>query len=257
MSGRQTRRLAVRITADPRLWFVLGFVGLLVGGRLLGLDRYLSIEALAEHRAWLVGFVAENRLGAALAYVAGYAVIVALSVPGAAVLSVSGGFLFGPWLGTALSVTSATLGATLIFLLARRVFGADALAKHGPRAERLAAALRRDAVSYMLVLRLTPLVPFFLVNLVPAFVGVPLTVYVVTTFVGILPGGLVYNLAGAGVGSVLDAGGTLSLSSIMTPELIGALALLALLSLVAIPLKARFAARGVQDSDQSGGGKAR
>lgn len=251
------RARVLRMLADQRLWFVVGLLGLLVGGRLLGLDRYLSIDALAEHRATLTGFVAGNLLGAALAFVASYAIIVALSVPGAAVLSVSGGFLFGPWLGTALSVTGATLGATLIFLLARRVFGDDALAKHGPRAERLAAALRRDAVSYMLVLRLIPLVPFFLVNLVPAFVGVPLVVYVVTTFVGILPGAMVYNLAGAGIGSVLDAGGTLSLASVMAPELVGSLVLLALLSLAAIPLKARFATRGTQASGQSGGGKAR
>lgn len=251
------RTRLLRILADRRAWFVAGFVALLVGGRLLGLDRYLSIEALAEHRATLVALVAANLLAAALAYVAGYAAVVALSVPGAAVLSVSGGFLFGPWLGTGLSVTGATIGATLIFLLARRVFGDDALAKHGPRAERLAAALRRDAVAYMLMLRLTPLVPFFLVNLVPAFVGVPVLIYVATTFVGILPGAMVFNLAGAGLGAVLDEGGTLSLAGIMTPELIGALVLLALLSLAAIPLRRRFAAREAQASGQSGGGSAR
>jgi hypothetical protein len=127
VSRRQTRPIAVRIIADPRPRFVLGFVGLLVGGRLLGLDCCLSIDSLAGHRAWLVGFVAENRL------------------------------------------------------------------------------------------------------------GVSLTVCVGTTFIGILPGGLVTNLVGAGVAGVLDAGGTLSLASIMTPERIGALALLALPSLVAIP----------------------
>lgn len=249
-----------RLLADRRVWFVAGFIALLVGGRLLGLDRYLSIEALAEHRATLLGFVADNLLAAALAYVVVYAAIVALSVPGAAVLSVSGGFLFGPWVGAGLSVTGATIGATLIFLLARRVFGADALDRLGPRAQKVAAALRRDAIPYMLVLRLTPLLPFFLVNLVPAFVGVPLGVYVATTFIGILPGSLVYNLAGAGLGTILDEGGTLSLASIMTPELIGALVVVAVLSLVAIPLKARFA-RGVatptQPSGQSGGGNAR
>jgi len=246
-----------QLLADRRLWFVAGLLGVLAGARLLGLDRHLSLETLAEHRAALTGFVAGNLPAAALAFVAAYAAIVALSVPGAAVLSVSGGFLFGPWLGAGLSVTGATLGATVVFLLARRVFGADALARHGPRAERLAAALRRDAVAYMLMLRLTPLFPFFLVNLVPAFVGVPLAVYVATTFVGILPGAMVYNLAGAGIGSVLDAGGTLSLAGIMTPELLGALALLGVLSLAAIPLRRRLAARDAQAKDQSGGGSAR
>lgn len=246
-----------RLLADRRVWFAAVILGLLLGGRLLGLDHYLSIEALAEHRAALLGLVADNRPAAALAYVAGYAVLVALSVPGAAVLSVSGGFLFGPWLGTALSVTGATVGATLVFLLARRVFGADALARHGPRAERLAAVLRRDAVAYLLMLRLTPLVPFFLVNLVPAYVGVPLWVYVITTFIGIMPAALVYNLAGAGLGAVLAEGGTLTLASVMSPELIGALLLLGLLSLAAIPLRRRFAARDAQAKGQSGGGSAR
>ena len=257
MADMTLRDRLMRILGDRRLWFVAVLLGLLLGGRVLGLDRHLSIEALAEHRAALVGLVADNRPAAALAYVVGYAAIVALSVPGAAVLSVSGGFLFGPWLGTALSVSGATIGATLIFLLARRVFGADALARHGPRAERLAAALRRDAVAYMLMLRLTPLVPFFLVNLVPAFVGVPLLIYVVTTFVGIVPAAMVYNLAGAGLGAVFDAGGTLTLATVMGPELIGALALLGLLSLAAIPLRRRFAARDAQANGQSGGGSAR
>jgi uncharacterized membrane protein YdjX (TVP38/TMEM64 family) len=247
----------LRLLADRRLWFVAGLLGVLAAGRLLGLDRHLSIEALAEHRATLSGLVAGNLLAAALAYVAGYTMIVALSVPGAAVLSLAGGFLFGPWLGTGLSVTGATIGATLVFLLARRIFGEDALARHGPRAERLAAALRRDAVAYMLVLRLAPLFPFFLVNLVPAFVGVPLAVYVATTFVGILPGAMVYNLAGAGIGTVLDAGGTPSVASVMTPEIVAALSLLALLSLAAIPLRRRFAARDAQAKGQSGGGSAR
>ena len=251
------RARLLRLLADRRAWFVAGIVGLLLGSRLLGLDRYLSIDALAEHRAALVGVVAGNLAAAALAYVVAYAVLVALSVPGAAVLSLSGGFLFGPWLGTGLSVTGATVGATLVFLMARRVFGADALARHGPRAERVAAALRRDAIAYMLMLRLTPLVPFFLVNLVPAFVGVPLSVYVATTFVGILPAALVYNLAGAGLGAVLAEGGTLTLASVMTPELIGALVLLALLSLASIPLRRRFAARDAQAKGQSGGGSAR
>jgi uncharacterized membrane protein YdjX (TVP38/TMEM64 family) len=251
------RTRALRLLADRRLWVLAGILGLLAGGRLLGLDRHLSIEALAEHRATLAGVVAGNLPGAAVAFVAVYAAVVALSVPGAAVLSLAGGFLFGPWLGTGLSVTGATIGATLVFLLARRLFGEDALARHGPRAERLAAALRRDAVAYMLVLRLAPLFPFFLVNLVPAFVGVPLAVYVATTFVGILPGAMVYTLAGAGIGAVLDAGGTLSLGSVMTPEIVAALSLLALLSLAAIPLRRRFAARDDQAKGQSGGGSAR
>jgi uncharacterized membrane protein YdjX (TVP38/TMEM64 family) len=141
-------------------------------------------------------------------------------------------------------VVAATIGATLVFLLARRVFGADSLARLGPRAERLAEGIRREAVSYLLVLRLVPLFPFVLVNLVPAFAGVRLPVFVLTTLFGILPGTTVYALAGAGLGSVLAAGGGFEIGRVLTPEILAALVGLAALSLAAIPLRRRFARDG-------------
>jgi uncharacterized membrane protein YdjX (TVP38/TMEM64 family) len=140
-------------------------------------------------------------------------------------------------------VLGATIGATLVFLLARTVFGANALDRLGATAQRLAEAIRRNAASYLLVLRLVPLFPFFLVNLVPAFVGVRLSTYVLTTAIGILPGTAVFSLAGAGLGGILDAGGTLDVRSILSPEILAALLGLAALSLAAIPLRNRFANR--------------
>lgn len=216
-------------------------VAALVALRFTGLGELLSLDTLARHRAALTGFVAQNWLLAAGGFVLAYAAAVALSVPGAVILTLSGGFLFGAVAGTALTVVAATIGAALVFLLARRIFGADALDRLGPVAQKLAAGLRRDAGPYLLVLRLVPLFPFFLVNLVPAFAGVRLPVFVVTTLVGILPATAVFSLAGAGLGSVLDAGGTLEIRSILTPQIIGALCGLAALSLAAIPLKRRFA----------------
>ncbi len=224
-----------------KLWIGLAVVGALVALRFTGLGELLSLDTLARHRAALTGFVAANWLQAAGAFVLTYAAAVALSVPGAVILTLSGGFLFGAVAGTALTVVAATIGATLVFLLARRIFGADALDRLGPVAQRLAAGLRRDAGPYLLVLRLVPLFPFFLVNLVPAFAGVRLPVFVLTTLIGILPATAVFSLAGAGLGSVLDAGGTLEIRSILTPQIIGALCGLAALSLAAIPLKRRFA----------------
>jgi uncharacterized membrane protein YdjX (TVP38/TMEM64 family) len=162
-------------------------------------------------------------------------------MPGAVFLTLSGGFLFGAVLGTALTVGAATVGATLVFLFARRVLGADALDRLGPRAAALGEGIRRNAASYLLVLRLVPLFPFFLVNLVPAFVGVRTGVYVVTTAIGILPGTAVFSLAGAGLGEVLARGGDFNVGDVLTPQILGALIGLALLSLAAIPLKARFA----------------
>ncbi|PZW43042.1 putative membrane protein YdjX (TVP38/TMEM64 family) [Humitalea rosea] len=230
-----------RLLRDRRLWIAVAVVAVLLGLRATGLGDILSLETLRTHRAWLSGLVAEHRLVAALLYTLVYVVVVALSIPGAVILTLAGGFLFGALLGTLLAVVGATIGAVLVFLLARAVFGPDALDRFGPRAAGLAEGIRRNAWSYLLVLRLVPLFPFFLVNLVPPFVGVRLPVYALTTCLGILPGTAVFSLSGAGLGSVLDAGGSLDLGSILTPQIIGALLGLAALSLLAIPLKARFA----------------
>ncbi len=225
---------------DRRLWLALAVVALMVGLRASGAADALSLDTLARHRAVLVGFVTDNVVLAALAYAGIYVAAVAFSLPGAVFLTLAGGFLFGALGGTMLTAISATLGATLVFLFARRIFGADALDRLGPTAARLADGIRRNAAFYLLVLRLVPLFPFFLVNLVPAFVGVRLGTYLWTTFFGILPGTAVFSLAGAGLGSVLDAGGTLDLRTVLTPEIIAALLGLAALSLAAIPLKARL-----------------
>ncbi|WP_198368687.1 TVP38/TMEM64 family protein [Roseomonas rosulenta] len=230
-----------RVLHDRRVWFALAVVALMVGLRASGAADALSLDTLARHRAVLVGLVADNVVLAALAYAGLYVAAVAFSLPGAVFLTLAGGFLFGAVGGTLLTAFSATLGATLVFLFARRIFGADALDRLGPTAARLADGIRRNAASYLLVLRLVPLFPFFLVNLVPAFVGVRLGTYLWTTLLGILPGTAVFSLAGAGLGSVLDAGGTVDLRTVLTPEIIAALFGLAALSLAAIPLKARLA----------------
>ena len=230
-----------RLLRDRRVWIGLGAVLLVVALRATGLSDHLSLATLAAHREALGGFVAANFLVAALAYVGLYVVAVAFSVPGAAILTLAGGFLFGAVAGTALTVVGATIGATLVFLFAQRLFGADALDRLGPKARALGEAIRRNAASYLLVLRLVPLFPFFLVNLVPAFVGVRLPTYVATTAVGILPGTAVFSLAGAGLGDVLAMGGAFDVRAVLTPQILGALLGLAALSLAAIPLKARFA----------------
>ncbi|UPY35681.1 VTT domain-containing protein [Sediminicoccus sp. KRV36] len=232
-----------RLIRDRRFWLVLAVVAIILVLRATGLGSLLSLDTLARHREALGGFVAQNFLLAGLGFVVVYAVAVALSVPGAIILTLAGGFLFGAFIGTLLTVLGATIGATLVFLFARTIFGENALDRFGAPAQRLAEGIRRNAASYLLVLRLVPLFPFFLVNLVPAFVGVKLPVYVLTTFFGIMPGTFVFSLTGAGLGSILDAGGTLDLASVLTPQILGALLGLAALSLAAIPLKNRFAAK--------------
>jgi uncharacterized membrane protein YdjX (TVP38/TMEM64 family) len=235
-----------RLFTDRRLWLVLAAAVLFLAVRQSGLASYLSLDTLKTHRVALTGWVEANRVLAALAYVAVYIAAVAFSMPGAVFLTLSGGFLFGAVWGTLLTVTGATIGATLIFFFAKTLFGENALDRFGAPAARLAAGIRENAGSYLLVLRLVPLFPFFLVNLVPAFVGVPLMVYVLTTFFGIIPGTAVFSLAGAGLGSVLDQGGAVTPGSILTPQIIGGLVGLAALSLAAIPIKKRLSARDDQ-----------
>ncbi len=228
---------------DRRFWLVLAAIGAVAGLRLSGLGDVLSLETIKAHRQTLTAFVQDNFVLAVLAYAAIYIAAVAFSVPGAAILSLTGGFLFGAATGTMLTTVSATAGATLVFLFARLIFGDAALERLGPQAKNLAANIQQNAWSYLLVLRLVPLFPFFFVNLIPAFAGVRLSTYVLTTLFGILPGTLVFSLSGAGLGRVLDKGGELSAGSIFTPEIIAALTGLALLSLAAIPLRKRFERR--------------
>lgn len=225
---------------DKRLWAVLALVAVLLALRLAGLGDLLSLENLARHRHALLELLRAHQIEVMASYIALYAAVVGFSLPGAVVLTLAGGFLFGAALGTGLTVVGATLGAMAAFQMARRLFGADALERLGPRAARIAEGLRRDAFAYLLVLRLVPLFPFVLVNLVPALTGVRFGTFALTTLIGIIPGTAVYSLAGAGLGEVLEAGGTPQLGSILTPGVIGALIGLAALSLLSIPLRRRF-----------------
>jgi uncharacterized membrane protein YdjX (TVP38/TMEM64 family) len=162
---------------------------------------------------------------AALFYITAYAGLVALSVPGATALTITGGFLFGTWLGALYAVVGATLGATGIFLAARAGLGGLAQ-RAGPLVGKLEAGFRANAFSYLLVLRLVFIVPFWLVNLVPALVGVRLSTFILATFLGIIPGTFVYASLGNGLGNVVgDPGlGVLSRLSVLGP-IIGLIAL--------------------------------
>lgn len=234
----------MRWIRSRQVWLLVGLgvaLGLLQASPL---GQFVSVEALARQQAALTELVARNGALAVAGFVALYVALVALSLPGATVMTLAGGMLFGPVPGAVLAAISATIGATLVFLLARRIFGADGLAKLGPLAGRIAAGIRRDAVPYLLSLRLVPLFPFVLVNLVPAFCGVGLRVFVLTTMTGILPATFVFALAGAGLGDVLAAGGSFEIGSVLTPPVLGALAGMAALALATIPLRRRLARDG-------------
>lgn len=203
----------------------------------LGLHKYLSFEQLRLHRGALMAYVATMPVKAVLLFIAVYALATAMSLPGGIVLTLTGGFLFGMWVGTAAAVVGATIGATLLFIAARTVLADTLRTKAGPWLARMEAGFREDALSYLLVLRLVPGFPFFIVNLVPAFLGVPLATFVVTTFLGIIPGTFVFATIGSGLGSVFDAMQEFSLKGALTPQVVIALIGLAALSLVPVVVK--------------------
>jgi uncharacterized membrane protein YdjX (TVP38/TMEM64 family) len=199
-----------------------------------GLHRYVSFATLAAHRAALVAWVDAHELTAPLAYIAIYVVMVAFSLPGSALMTITGGFLFGIVAGAIYAVIGATIGATIIFIAARTAFADLLRAKAGGAIARMEEGFRRDALSYLLVLRLVPLFPFFLVNLVPAFLGVSLGTYVIATFFGIMPGALVYASVGNGLGAVFDRGGEPNLGIIFTVPILLPILGIAALSLVPV-----------------------
>ena len=199
-----------------------------------GLDQYLSLDALRTHRAELQSFVADHAVLAALVFAAVYTASTALSFPGATALTVAGGFLFGALAGTVYVVGAATLGATIVFMVARSAVG-DALRRRaGPWLAKMEAGFQENAFNYLLVLRLVPLFPFFVVNLVPAFLDVRLRTYVAATLVGIIPGSFVFISVGSGLGSVLDMPGELSLGNVLTADVVAALLGLSALSLLPV-----------------------
>ena len=209
----------------------------------LGLDDYLTVEALREHRHLLIGFVNSHVILAAALYMLIYIASTAASLPGGTILTVAGGFLFGPWLGTVYVVVGATVGATVVFLIARTALGGSLRAKIEPALRKMERGFQENALSYLLVLRLIPLFPFWLVNLVPALLGVPLKTYVIGTFLGVIPGVFVFTFAGAGLGGIFDSEAGFSLTAVLTPEVVGALAGLSVLSMAPVVYK-KLKARG-------------
>lgn len=251
MSGRlpptQPRGLARRLLPLAVVVLLSGVAYFAIG------DETLSLEALVRHRMAIFAFVSGHRLLALLTYFGIYIVTVAFSVPGAAFLTVVGGFLFGWEGGASVAVLGATIGSMLIFLAARTALGEPLLRLAGPRANQLAKSFREDAFSYLLFLRLVPVFPFFLVNLVPAFAGVRLGPFIAATALGIIPAAVVFALAGTGLDSVImaqkdlydqcTASGALHCrmvfdpSDVLTPQLIVALAGLGLLVLLLVVLR--------------------
>ncbi len=210
-----------------------------------GADHYLMLQTLHDNRMDLVAFVHDYGVLAVVVFLGIYTAATALAIPGSLVLTIAGGFLFGTWWGTVWVVIGATAGASLLFLAARTALGQTLRARAGPMLAKIEAGFGANAFSYLLSLRLLPIFPFFVVNIVPAFVGVPLRTFVLATILGIIPGSFVFASVGAGLGSVFEMMMEPTLASAITPEMIIALVSLAALALLPIIWKKLKASRGL------------
>ncbi len=209
---------------------------------LLGLQRHFSFETLSRNHADLAAWVMSHRVVAEFAFVASYAIAVAFSLPIAILMTTMSGFLFGTWLGAALAVVGATLGSIAVFLAARTAFHDFFHARAGAALARLEEGFRRDSFSYLLFLRLLPVFPFWLINIVSGLLGVRLDRFVLATALGIVPGACVYAGLGAGFGQLFEKGETPDFGIVFQWHILGPLLGLAALSLVPVlytHLKAR------------------
>jgi len=223
----------------------------------MGWQHYLSFKTIGTNYQALKEAIDANLALALLAYVLLYILVVSLSLPGALVLTVTGGLLFGWFAGTLATIVGATSGATIIFLIARSSLGEALAARAGPWLGKLREGFKENALSYLLFLRLVPLFPFWLVNLAPAVFGVALRTYVIGTAIGIVPGTLAFSVAGSGLASVVEAQNasyaaclashptapdaacpyTIDPSALVTRELLVAFALLGLVALIPVAYK--------------------
>lgn len=215
----------------------LAAIGLAAVFGAIYLRDYLSFEALQQNREALIAFRDANFLLTALVFVTAYVVIVAFSLPGATIATLTGGFLFATFPGALFNVTGATLGATVIFLAARWGLGAKLGAKLQASDGKIKAikdGIDENQWSMLFLIRLVPAVPFFVANLLPAFLDVPLRRFVISTFFGIIPGAVVYTSVGAGLGEVFARGETPDLGIIFEPHIL--LPILGLAALAALPI---------------------
>lgn len=212
------------------------------------LRDYLSFDALRENRQELLAFRDQNYLLSVLVFMAAYIVIVAFSLPGSAVSTLTGGFLFGAFPGVLFNVTAATIGAVAIFLAARWGMGdrlADRMEEGKGTIKRIKDGIDENQWSMLFIIRLVPAVPFFVANLIPAMVGVPLSRFVISTFLGIIPAGLVFTSVGAGLGEVFERGENPDLSVIFEPAILLPLLGLCAMALLPVALKALRGRKGI------------
>ena len=204
------------------------------------LRDYLSYETLRNNHESLVNFKNENYWVTVIIFIISYITLVTFALPGSPIASLTGGFLFGLAFGTFLNVTAAATGATLIFLAAKNGFG-NKLTQRIDASEgsirKIRDGIKRDEISYLFLIRLIPIIPFAVANLVPALFGVSLRNFFFTTYIGIIPGGLVFTWLGSGLSEIFKQNEEPNFSIIFEIYVIGPILCLCLLSFLPIILK--------------------
>jgi uncharacterized membrane protein YdjX (TVP38/TMEM64 family) len=194
----------------------------------LDLQRFLTLTSLKANRQALLDMYAAHKLIVVAGFMLIYIVQTALSLPGAAILSLAAGAIFGPLMGTVYANIAATTGATLAFLVTRYLLRDAVLNRFGNKLEGINKELDSRGLNYLLFLRLVPLFPFFLINLAAGLTRLPLRTFFFGTMLGIIPGGFVYVNAGASLATI-D-----SLSGIVSPRVLGSFTLLGLFALLPV-----------------------
>ena len=251
-------RAASEIGPAPRAWrrwlllaVVLAMISLVVWG---SWHRLLTLESIVAIRDQFQAVIASHPAIAVLAYVAGYAGIVALSFPSAGLLTAAGGLFFGGLTGGAAAVVAATLGATILFSLTRFAAGENAAAHLGPQIIKLQHGFKQHAFAYLVFCRLVPIFPFCIVNIVPAVLGIPLRTFFWGTLLGIIPATFALASVGSGLDGVIMTAKAeqvacmavqpaascplmIHAGSLVTPQLQIAFAVLSLLALLPVAAK--------------------
>lgn len=207
----------------------------------LGLNEYLTLDLLKENRGALKDWVYAHKTEAVAMFIVAYILVAAFSLPIGVLVSIAGGFLFGSVFGAMWIVIGATIGATVLFLVAKTALGDPLRARFGAQIKTMEEGFRANAFSYLMLLRLVPLFPFWLVNLAAAFTGVSVVTFVATTFIGIIPGAFVFASIGNAANAAFEAGDTLDLSLtalLSRPDFYIPIVGLAVLSLIPIVYRA-------------------
>lgn len=200
------------------------------------LKNTFSFAGLATNYSVITEFVSSNQLASWLGFMLLYAAVVALSLPAASLLTLAGGAVLG-WIAIPLIIIGASAGACVVFIAAKTVFASLFAERAAGFIARLEAGFKKDAFSYLLALRLIPAAPFWVVNIVPALLGMRLLPFFIATFIGIAPGTSVYVAVGRGFDKVLARGEVPDLSTLQDPYIIAPLVALGLLSLMPVVVK--------------------